>query len=66
MIVMKGYLIEIEDSYDRNFRKKNNNNNDLKFIYIQIMSKFDGASKNFFVDLTYKDFWFENYGIELI
>ena len=46
--------------------KNNNNNNNLKFIYIQIMSKFDGASKDFLVDLTYKDFWFENYRIELI
>ena len=59
MIVMKGYLIEI-------LEKKNNNNNDLKFIYIQIMSKFGGASKDFLVDLTYKDFWFENYRIEMI
>ena len=63
MIVMKGYLIDIEDPDDRNFRKKNN---DLKFLYILIMSKFDGASKNFLVDLIYKDFWFENYQIELI
>ena len=54
MIVMKGYLIDIEDPDDKNFRKENIN--DLKFIYIQIMSKFDGASKNFLVDLTYKDF----------
>ena len=61
---MKGYLIDIEDPDDKNFRKENIN--DLKFIYIQIMSKFDGASKNFLVDLTYKDFWFENYRIELI
>ena len=44
----------------------NNNDDDLKFIYIQIMSKFGGASKDFLVDLTYKDFWFENYRIELI
>ena len=64
MIIMKGYLIDIEDPDDRNFRKKNN---DLKFLYILIMSKFDGASKDFFfIDLTYKDFWFENYRIELI
>ena len=41
-------------------------NNDLKFLYIKIMSKFGGASKDFLVDLTYKDFWFENYRIELI
>ena len=34
-------------------------NNDLKFLYIQIMSKFGGASKDFFVDLTYKDFDFK-------
>ena len=45
MIVMKGYLIDIEDPDDKNFRKKNN---DLKFLYILIMSKFDGASKDFF------------------
>ena len=32
MIVMKGYLIDIEDPDDRNFKKKNIN--DLKFIYI--------------------------------
>ena len=38
-------MIDIEDSDDRNFRKKNN---DLKFLYIQIMSKFGGASKDFF------------------
>ena len=51
MIVMKGYLIDIEDPDDRNFRKKNN---DLKFLYILIMSKFDGASKVFFlIDLIY-------------
>ena len=32
-------------------------NNDLKFLYIKIMSKFGGASKDFFfIDLTYKDF----------
>ena len=56
MIVMKGYLIEIEDPDDRNFRKKNNNN-DLKFLYILIMSKFGGASKDFFfINLTYEDF----------
>ena len=42
-------------------------NNDLKFLYIKIMSKFDGASKDFFfIKLTYEDFWFENYRIELI
>ena len=63
MIVMKRYLIDIEDPDDRNFRKKNNN---LKSIYILIMSKFGGVSKDFFVDLTYKDFWFENYRIEVI
>ena len=45
MNVMKGYLIDIEDPNDRNFRKKNN---DLKFLYILIMSKFGGASKDFF------------------
>ena len=45
MIVMKGYLIDIEDPDDRNFRKKNN---DLKFLYILIMSKFGEASKDFF------------------
>ena len=48
MIVMKGYLIDIEDPDDRNFRKKNN---DLKFLYIKIMSKFGGASKDFFSSL---------------
>ena len=55
MIVMKGYLIDIEDPDDKNFRKKKNNN--LKFLYILIMSKFGGASKNFFIDLTYKNFY---------
>ena len=34
MIVMKGYLIDIKDFDDRNFRK----DNDLKFLYILIMS----------------------------
>ena len=64
MIVMKGYLIDIEDPNDRKFRK---NNNDLKFLYILIMSKFGRASKDFFfINLTYKDFWFENNRIELI
>ena len=49
MIIMKGYLIDIEDPDDKNFRKKNIN--DLKFIYILIMFKFDGASKDFFSPL---------------
>ena len=47
MIIMKGYLIDIEDPDDKIFFKKNNNNN-LKFLYILIMSKFGGASKDFF------------------
>ena len=46
MIVMKEYLIDIEDPDDKNFRKKNN---DLKFLYILIMSQFGGASKDFFL-----------------
>ena len=64
MIVIKGYLIDIEDPDDRNLKK----NNDLKFLYILIMSKFGGASMDFFVNLTYKNFdleiielnWYEN------
>ena len=34
MIVMKGYLIDIKDLDDRNLRK----DNDLKFIYVLIIS----------------------------
>ena len=34
MITMKGYLIDIKDLDDRNFKK----DNDLKFLYIPIMS----------------------------
>ena len=34
MIIMKGYLIDIKDLDDKIFRK----NNDLKFLYILIMS----------------------------
>ena len=34
MIVIKGYSIDIEDPDDRNFRK----DNDLKFLYVLIMS----------------------------
>ena len=52
---MKGYLIDIEDPNDKNLNNNNNNNNDLKFLYILIMSKFGGASKDFLIDLTYKD-----------
>ena len=63
MIVVKRYMIDIKDLDYKNFKK----NNDLKFLYILIMSKFGGASKDFFfINLTYKDFWFENYRIELI
>ena len=55
MIVVKGYLIDINDLDDRNFKK----NNDLKFLYIRIMSKFGGASKDFFRWFD-KEFWFGN------
>ena len=34
MIVIKGYLIDIEDLDDKNFRK----DNDLKFLYVLIIS----------------------------
>ena len=34
MIVIKGYLIDIEDPNDRNFRK----DKDLKFLYVLIIS----------------------------
>ena len=35
MIVIKGYLIDIEDPDDKIFLKKDNN---LKFLYVLIMS----------------------------
>ena len=63
MIVMKGYLIDIEDPDDKNFRKKNNN--DLKFLF-WLCPNLAEHRKIFFVDLTYKNFDLKIYRIELI